>query len=203
MSKKYVVGLSGGIGSGKTVVSNHFAKLGVDVIDTDVIARKIVEPGAPALIELTAAFGSEILRASGELNRDVLRQRAFANNQSKAKLDQITHPAIYKEALLQIQASESAYCLVVVPLLNKESVFTSMMNRIVVVAADINTKIARVEKRSQLSREDVLQIIKTQLSDEQRAAFADDIIENNSTLEHVYTEAEKLHQRYLKLSMEA
>jgi len=200
MVKKYVVGLSGGIGSGKTVASDHFARLGVNVVDTDILARKIVEPGSPALIELSSVFGDEILSSLGELDRNELRKRAFASDESKAKLDKITHPAIYQEALKQIQASESPYCLVVVPLLNRESAFTSMMDRIVVVAADIETKIVRVEKRSQLSRDEVLQIMNTQLSDEQRAEFADDIIENNSTLEYVYSEVEKLHQTYLKLS---
>lgn len=200
MVKKYVVGLSGGIGSGKTVASDHFAKLGINVVDTDILARKVVEPGAPALIKLSSVFGDEILNSSGELDRNELRKRAFSNDESKAKLDQITHPAIYKEALEQIQASESTYCLVVVPLLNKESAFIAMMDRVVVVAADIETKIARVEKRSKLSRDEVLQIMNTQLSDEQRAEFADDIIENNSTLEHVYAEVEKLHEAYLELS---
>ncbi len=200
MIKKYVVGLSGGIGSGKTVASDHFAKLGVNVVDTDILARKIVEPGAPALIELSVAFGDVILNSLGELDRNELRKRAFSSDENKAKLDQITHPAIYKEALVQIEASESTYCLVVVPLLSKESAFTAMMDRIVVVAADIETKITRVEKRSQLSRNEVLQIMDTQLSDEQREEFADDIIENNSTLEHVYTEVERLHEIYIGLS---
>jgi len=200
MMKKFVVGLSGGIGSGKTVASDHFATLGVNVVDTDILARKIVEPGAPALIELSTVFGDEILNSSGELDRNELRKRAFENDESKAKLDQITHPAIYKEALEQIRASRSSYCLVVVPLLNKDSAFTAMMDRIVVVAANKETKISRVEKRSKLSRDEVLQIMNTQLSDRQRAEFADDIIKNNSTLEHVYAEVERLHETYLGLS---
>jgi len=200
VKRKYVVGLSGGIGSGKTVASDHFAKLGVNVVDTDVLARKIVKPGEPALDQLAEVFGNEIINASGELDRGELRKKAFADSESKAHLDKITHPAIYKEATKQITESESAYCLVVVPLLNRESAFTALMDRIVVVAADVETKINRVEKRSKLSREEVLQIMKTQLSDEQRAEFADDIIENNSTLEHVYAEVEKLHKAYLRLS---
>ena len=201
-SHKFTVGLSGGIGSGKTVASDHFATFGIDIIDTDVIARDIVKPNQPALVKLVSEFGNTILTDNGELNRAELRQIAFSNAQNKAKLDNITHPAIHKASLEKIAQSSSPYCIVVVPLLSKESAFSAMMDRILIVSAELETKISRVEKRSQLSREEVLRIMSTQLSDEQRAEFADDIIENNSSLKHVYTEVERLHQYYLKLSLE-
>jgi len=200
LNERLVIGLSGGIGSGKTVVSDHFSRLGVNIIDTDIIARQIVEPNKPTLLNLASEFGQDILTADGELDRTVLRQRAFSNNDNKKKLDQITHPAIHQASLELIQKAESPYCIVVVPLLTNKSAFISLMDRILIVNAELETKISRVKKRSQLSRKEVLRIMSTQLSDEQRSEFADDIIENNSTLEHVYAEVAKLHQRYLTLS---
>jgi len=196
----FVVGLSGGIGSGKTVASDHFASLGVNVVDTDIIARQIVEPGQPALTKLVLEFGDEILEPSGDLNRGMLRKIAFASAENKAKLDSITHPAIRLETLRQIEQCESNYCLVVVPLLTAESPFSKFMQRIVIVTADEEVKIDRVKKRSGLSREEVLKIMSTQLEDEDRLKFADDVIENNSTLKHVYAEVEKLHKHYTKLA---
>ena len=142
----YVIGLSGGIGSGKTVVSDHFASLGVSVVDTDVIARVIVEPGQPALVKLVEEFGDEILEPNGELSRGTLRKIAFASANNKAKLDSITHPAIRLETIRQIEQSESDYCLVVVPLLTADSPFSKFMQRIVIVTADKEVKINRVKK---------------------------------------------------------
>ena len=194
-----VIGLCGGIGSGKTVASDHFAELGVPIIDTDVIAREIVLPGKPALNALVKEFGQVILK-NNELDRGKLRELAFQSQASKAKLDAITHPAIRTETLAQIQQANSDYCLVVIPLLNAESSFMQGLDRVLVVTAGENTKIERVKQRSGLAKEEVLRIMATQLSDSERLKFADDVIENNSTLEHVYAEVEKLHQQYLTLS---
>jgi len=187
LTRSLVIGLSGGIGSGKTVVSNHFARLGIDIIDTDIIARQIVEPKTLTLLELARKFGQDILTPDGELNRAVLRQRAFSNTENKKALDQITHPAIYRASIEQIKQAQSPYCLVVVPLLTRESAFTSLMDRVLAVNAEFETKISRVKERSQLSREEVINIMKTQLNDDQRNEFSDDVIENNSTLEPPFT----------------
>lgn len=195
-----VIGLSGGIGSGKTVASDHFASLGVPIIDTDLIARQIVEPGKPALAALVAHFGPEITQKNGHLDRSALRELAFASPANKAKLDSITHPAIRQETLTQIQQHQSAYCIVVVPLLTADSPFRQVMERVLIVTAEQEIKIKRVKKRSGLSREDILRIMATQLSDEARLAFADDVIENNTSLAHVYAEVEGLHQVYLALA---
>ncbi len=195
-----VVGLSGGIGSGKTVVSDHFNALGAPVIDTDVIARQIVEPGSPALEQLCREFGNEILLSDGALNRGALRNIAFSSKQNKAKLDAITHPTIRDEATAQVNSLDATYCILVVPLLNAESTFQSLMGRILIVTANREVKIERVMKRSNLSREEVVSIMSTQLDDSQRLSFADDVIENNTSLNHVYIEVEKLHQRYESLS---
>lgn len=192
----YVIGLSGGIGSGKTVASDHFASLGIDVVDTDVIARLVVQPGQPALNELVNQFGNEILEPTGQLNRSALRIIAFSSKTNKAKLDSITHPAIRLETLSQIEKSNGRYCLVVVPLLTAESPFSKFMQRVLIVTADTEVKIQRVKQRSGLSRDEVINIMSTQLSDEDRLKFADDVIENNSTLDHVYQQVESLHRLY-------
>ncbi|GAA6139401.1 dephospho-CoA kinase [Arenicella sp. 4NH20-0111] len=195
-----IIGLSGGIGSGKTVVSDHFGHLGVSVVDTDVIARKVVEPGKPALDSLVQEFGSSILNSDGSLNRSNLRELAFASSSNKRRLDAITHPAIRIETVKQINQSEGSYCIVVVPLLYKESPFLAMMNRVLIVTADREVKIARVQKRNNFSRDQVIQIMDTQLSDEKRLEFADDVIKNDSSLEHVYREVEVLHETYSSLT---
>lgn len=200
MPMTYVIGITGGIGSGKTVASDHFASLGVPIIDTDVIARLIVEPEQPALQELVEAFGHSILLASGYLDRAQLRQLAFANDKSKATLDAITHPAIKRETLRQIQDANSPYCMVVVPLLTADSPFRALMKRVLVVTADKKVKIRRVQKRSGLELAEVEAIMKTQLNDTQRQQFADDIIVNNRAIIDVQQAVEKLHQQYLNLA---
>ena len=196
----YVIGLTGGIGSGKTLVSDHFASLEVPIIDTDIIARQIVEPGHEALAELTTYFGDNILLADGQLNRSELRSLAFASPKNKQALDNITHPAIRKETAQQIALVTDAYCLVVIPLLNKSSPFFSFLQRVLVVTANRDTKIERVKKRSNLTKQEVVQIMETQLDDTERLSFADDVIANDSTIEDAYEQVEKLHQTYLTLA---
>ncbi len=195
-----IIGLTGGIGSGKTVASDHFASLGVPVIDTDVIARQIVQAGQPALAQLVEVFGSSILLSDATLDRARLRELAFKNTQSKATLDAITHPAIRDETLRQIKAVHYPYCIVVVPLLSADSPFLEIMHRVIAVTCDADTRTQRVMQRSQLSRAEVQRIMATQLSDEQRVAFADDVIANDGSLEAVHRAVEKLHECYLSLA---
>ena len=196
----FVVGLTGGIGSGKTVVSDHFAEIGVPVIDTDVIAREVVEPGQPALAQLVDAFGAQILQADGSLDREALREIAFSDPENKRTLDSITHPAIRVTTFKQIVDCTYPYCVVVIPLLVADSPFFEFMQRVLVVTAEQETKIERVKQRSQLSREEVLQIMRNQISDEERLQFADDVIANDGTIEDAHAEVERLHQVYLELS---
>ena len=196
----FVIGLTGGIGSGKTVASDHFATLGVPIIDTDVIARTIVEPGQPALLSLVEFFGETILQSDGSLDRGELRKLAFANKENKQNLDSITHPAIRTEMFEQVSQANSAYCIVVIPLLTAGSVFSESLQRILVVTTELETKIKRVMKRSNLSREEVMRIMATQLSDEERLSFADDVINNDGSIEDAHSKVEKLHNFYLSLS---
>jgi len=196
----YIVGLTGGIGSGKTLISDHLGSLGTTVIDTDVIARKIVEPGQAALNALVSQFGEQILLGNGELNRAALREIAFSSPTNKKALDHITHPAIRAETNKQISDAITPYCLVVVPLLDKTSPFMALMQRVLVVTAQKETKIARVKQRSNLTPEEVERIMATQLDDQERLSFADDVIENNGSIEKAKEMAEQLHQRYINLS---
>lgn len=199
MSTSLVIGLTGGIGSGKTLASDHFATLGVDIIDTDVIARTIVEPGQPALIKLSEKFGNHIINKSGTLDRDALRSIAFSNKENKAALDAITHPEIRQQTLRELDASTSPYCIIVVPLLSAGSPFLKLMDRVIVVTAERATKVERVKIRSKLNDDEVERIMSTQLTDEQRLEFADDVIANNSSKEAVYKKVELLHRQYLSL----
>lgn len=199
--KAYVVGLTGGIGSGKTVASDRFKALGAHIIDTDIIAREVVEPGSPTLTQLVDAFGEQILQKNGSLDRTVLREIAFSSPENKAQLDSITHPAIRIETLKQIADADFPYCVVVVPLLSPNSGFSSFMQRVLAVSTDKQTKVERVKKRSHLSEEEVLAIMNTQLSDAEREEFADDIIRNDGTIEEAQALVDQLHEQYLELSM--
>ena len=196
----FVVGLTGGIGSGKTVVSDHFASLGVPVVDTDVIAREIVEPGQAALAALVEEFGQQILTEDGALDRAAMREIAFSSDRNKSRLDAITHPAIRKKTFADIQTADYPYCIVVIPLLTAESAFTALLDRVVSVTVDRETRIQRVQKRSGLSREEVERIMATQLSDEERLAFSDDVISNDGSISDAHRRVEELHQLYFELS---
>ena len=196
----FVVGLTGGIGSGKTVVSDYFSEIGVSVIDTDVIARTIVKPGESALTNLVNAFGEEILQENGELDRAALRTIAFSTPENKASLDAITHPAIRVETLKQLSASESPYNVVVIPLLVPNSEFALLVQRTLVVTANHATKVARVMKRNSISKQEVERIMSTQISDTERLNFADDVIVNDGTIVEAQQKAELLHKKYLDLS---
>ena len=195
----YVIGLTGGIGSDKTVVSDHFGSLGVPIIDTDIIAREIVEIGEPALQRLADAFGKEVLLADGNLNRDALRSLAFASKENKALLDSITHPAIGEKTMERIVQVNFLYCILVVPLLTPDSKFMQLMQRILVVTADHETKLVRVAKRSGLSHAETERIMETQLSDKERLTLADDTIANDGTIKEAQRRVEELHQQYLSI----
>ncbi len=198
----FIVGLTGGIGSGKTVCSDHFDALGVPVIDTDIIAREIVEPGQPALQQLVDAFGRSILNQDQTLDRSALRKIAFASAEAKLKLDQITHPAIYDLTISKVSEVTFPYCVLVIPLLNSDSAYLDFLRRVLVVTAARETKIERVKKRSKLSRDEVVRIMETQLSDGDRLKIADDIIENDASLAEAQQQVEVLHKKYLELGLQ-
>jgi dephospho-CoA kinase len=194
-----VIGLTGGIGSGKTTVANGFEKLGAPLIDADLIARELVEPGQTALEEIRAVFGAACLTKEGRLDRAHIRQRIFANDSLRQRLEAILHPKIrnrIKDLIAEVQA---AYCIVVIPLL-LETGQNDLVDRILVVDAPEKEQIKRVAARDKLSHNAIIKIMHTQADRETRLAAADDIIVNNSDLETLTCHIRSLHRRYLELS---
>jgi len=192
------VGLTGGIGSGKSTVSNIFRKLDVPVIDADEIARMIVTPGQPAHAEILDKFGHEILTPSGELDRKKLRKQIFSDPDKKLMLESILHPLIYQEILDSCSQINSPYCLVVVPLL-LETAGEKYVDRILVVDCDEEDQITRALARDNTSRDDIIRIMGSQISREERLARADDRIYNNHDLNHLQKQVTDLHKIYLSL----
>lgn len=197
----FVVGLTGGIGSGKTAVSDRFAKLGVAVIDADIAARVVVEPGRPALAKIAEHFGSETITASGELDRGKLRALVFQNETERKWLEALLHPLIGEEIVTQIQVATSPYAMLVSPLLIETSQ-RQLTQRVLVVDVPVEVQIARTIARDNNSEDQVKAIIASQASREQRLAAADDVISNDLGLEYLDEQVQILHQKYLTLAGE-
>lgn len=197
---KYVVGLTGGIGSGKTTVSDIFAELNIDIIDADIAARMVVAPGSKALIAIKQHFGAEILDRQGQLNRSKLRSRIFSNEQDKTWLNNLLHPLIRQEILAQIAQAKSSYCLLVAPLLLENNLH-KLVNRVLVVNVDEAQQVARTVARDPSSAAEVKRIIASQMPSEQRLSFADDIINNQDvSLADIRQQVLNLDQKYRALS---
>lgn len=193
------VGLTGGIGSGKSTVSNFFAQLGVPIVDADVIARQLVEPGQAALRQLCSAFGGEILNQDGSLNRPRLRQLAFSNATKKQRLDAIMHPLIFDEIQTQVSNVDSVYCILAIPLL-LESAKKYAVDRVLVVDCSERTQLQRVLERDKVGEEQALAIIGTQADRHDRLTAADDIIYNDDSVAHLAEQVKNLHNSYLLLA---
>lgn len=195
----FTVALTGGIGSGKSTVANAFAALGVEIIDADVIAREVVEPGTPALQAIVKRHGESILTAEGTLYRARLREIIFQQPQEKNWLNQLLHPLINaRTQQLRAQAS-SSYILWVVPLLIENNL-QHQANRVLVVDVDEAVQLQRTRQRDGVSLSQAQRILAAQVSREQRLACADDIIDNSGTPEQVLPRVAELHQRYLRLA---
>jgi len=198
----YIVGLTGGIGSGKSIVSELFAKLGVPVIDTDVIAHKLTVRDQPAFEQIVATFGERILTPQGDLDRGQLRELVFDNNDQRLVLESILHPLIKQSVLEQIHGLHAAYCIVVVPLLVEKG-WQSLVDRILVVDASETEQRQRVKTRNALPDDQIDAIMRQQATRDQRLSQADDVIINNETLSHVEMQVQKLHLKYLELARTA
>lgn len=193
----YVVAITGGIGSGKTTIANQFAALGIEVVDADVIAREVVEPGTPALAAIVSHFGSDILNAQGELDRRALRDRIFNHQEEKLWLNALLHPLIRQEMLRQCAAASSPYCLLVVPLL-VENRLTGLADRVLVIDVDEETQIERTCRRDGVSRAQAQAILASQANRAERLAAADDVLDNQSgTSETIQARILALHETYL------
>ena len=176
-----IIGLTGGIGSGKTAVSDHFAALGVPVVDTDLISRQLVEPGQPLLKIIIREFGESYLDASGRLDRAALRRLIFSQPQARRKLESILHPAIRQEAKRQLAQMQADYAILVIPLLVENSA-DYPLDRILVVDAPESQQIKRVMQRDGSSMESTQKILHNQASRAQRLSLADDVITNDADL---------------------
>ena len=193
------MGLTGGIGSGKTTVANGFSALGVPVIDTDQLARELVEPGQPALNEIIATFGSEAITADGHLDRDYMRQLIFTDSERKSQLEAILHPRIRQRIRTLLADIRSPYCIVVIPLL-LEARQMDLVDRILVVDLPENEQLTRVAARDSLSDNAVMAIINSQTDRNTRLAAADDIIVNDRGMSELTGSIQKLHRRYMDIT---
>lgn len=196
---RYTVALTGGIGSGKTTVANAFANRGVEIVDADIIARQIVNPGQPALSAIAVKFGEAVLQQDGTLNRAALRQRIFTSPADKAWLNGLLHPLIHAETRRQLALTQSEWCLWVVPLL-VENNLQHMANRVLVVDINRDTQLARTIARDGVSAEHAEHILAAQVTRERRLAIADDIIDNSGLPEDLATQVALLDQHYRQLS---
>jgi len=194
-----VIGLTGGIGSGKSTVAEMFAALGVPVIDMDHIARHVVEPGQPALTQITHEFGTNVLGADGHLNRRRLRELIFDSAEKRRSLEAILHPLIRQETERQLAKLDTAYCVIVIPLL-LEANQRSLVDRILVVDVPETLQITRTMQRDGASTEEVQKILVAQMDRNSRLAAADDVIDNSAGLEKTRIRVAELDQQYRSLA---
>jgi dephospho-CoA kinase len=192
----FVVGLTGGIGSGKTAVSDHFQSLGICVVDADLASRVVVEPGRPALEKIAEHFGSEMLLPDGNMNRALMREKIFANPDEKRWLEALLHPLIREEIVAGLENASSPYALLVSPLL-VEAGQNALTQRVLVVDVPEELQLSRTMSRDSNSADQVRAIMASQASREQRLGYADDVIVNDSSLEALQQKVEELHQSYL------
>lgn len=195
----YIVGLTGGIGCGKTTVSNLFHAFGVPVIDADIVARQVVAPGSPCLSTITEHFGPDILLENGELNRSLLRQKVFSNTEDKTWLDNLLHPAIRQRILTELAGVQSAYAILVAPLL-LENGLEQYVQRVLVIDVPESVQVKRTLTRDNTSEQQVKAIMAAQLPRQERLNRADDIITNDSSVAELAPKVAALHQQYLQLA---
>jgi dephospho-CoA kinase len=192
------IGLTGGIGSGKSTVANLFKALGVPVVDADAIAHRLTQPGAPATRQILAAFGPEIAEDNG-INRKRLAQRVFSDPQERARLEAILHPLVRAAMQQEVRQIQAPYCLLVIPLLI-ETGQRDLVDRILAVEAEVGIRLRRVQARDGRSEAEIRAIQANQASSAARRAAADDLIQNDGDLEQLSTQVAALHTRYLRLA---
>lgn len=198
----FIVGLTGGIGSGKTAVSDRFAALGVKVVDADVASRVVVEPGQPALKAIAAHFGEHIIGSDGGLDRAALRKIVFAQPEERTWLEQLTHPLINAYIKDELGSAESDYAMLAHPLLVETKQY-HICNRVLAVDVPETLQIERTMARDGNDRNQVEAIIAAQATREQRLEVADDVLVNDQDLAHIDAEVSKLHKRYQQLALDA
>jgi len=198
--KPYTVGLTGGIGSGKSVVAGLFAKLGVDVIDTDEIAHELTRPRGEAIAAIRASFGEDAIAADGSLDRARMRKLAFGDARARKKLEAILHPLIRTESERRAGRARSPYAILVIPLLVESGVDRSRYARVLVVDCPEAQQVERVVRRSKLPEAEIRAILASQATREQRLAAADDVIDNGGPLGALEDQVSRLNEQYLTLA---
>ena len=199
MPSTLTVGLTGGIASGKSLVASAFQRLGVTIIDADVVARDIVEPGQPALAEIVSRFGDDIVDDEGRLKRRDLREIVFADDAARSDLEGITHPRIREELARRRDAAQSDYCLLVVPLLVKSSMI-DLVDRVLVVDAPEGVQMERLMSRDDIDEDLAQRMIAAQDARGERLAMADDVLINTGPRKDIADLAAALHAGYLRLA---
>ena len=197
----FVVGITGGIGSGKSVVAEMLGRLGAEIVDTDAIAHELTVSAGAAMPLLIGRFGEQMVRPDGSLNRDAMRQRVFADPAVRRDLESILHPLIRAESERRCARSRAPYVVLAVPLLVEALAdYRAKINRILVVDCDEELQLARVQARSGLSEAEVRAIMASQASRAERLAVADDVIDNDHDLESLQARVSLLHARYVALA---
>ncbi|MBL4857482.1 MAG: dephospho-CoA kinase [Idiomarina sp.] len=192
----YVVGVTGGIGSGKSAATAEFEKLGITVIDADIVSRQVVMPGTPCLRAIAEHFGRDLLTDKGELDRKALRQKVFSDPAEKDWLNSLLHPAIREEILTQLVQASSPYVILSAPLL-LENNLDKYCQRVLVVDVPEELQLQRTIQRDESPKEEVEAIMKAQLSRKARLRKADDILNNEGSIDQLRRQVNQLHQRYL------
>ena len=201
MQDPFILGLTGGIGSGKSAASHWFETQGIQVVDADIVAREVVEPDQPALHAIHAAFGDWVLDKTGALNRKALREHIFQHVDARKILESITHPAIRQSILQQLQATTSPYVILVSPLL-LETNQHELTDQVLLIDASEDLQIERASQRDRQSIQQIQHIIQAQMPRKQKQQLAHDIVLNDGHLNHLYAHLEPLHQKYLSMAQQ-
>lgn len=195
----FILGLTGGIGSGKSAASDYFAKQGVVIVDSDQVARDVVQPGQPAWQAILDRYGNDVLLEDQSLNRAWLRKKVFAEPEERAWLESQTHPRIREATIKQLQEATSAYVILASPLLF-ESKQSALVTRTLVIDVPEDIQLIRASSRDKNEAEQIRKIMAAQISRQERLKHADDIVDNSGSLEALYAKLAPLHQRYLEMS---
>jgi len=195
----FILGLTGGIGSGKSAASSYFESLGITVVDADIVAREVVEPGQTAWQAIKDRFGSDALLPDETLNRAWLRQKVFAEPEERKWLESVTHPAIRDSLIQQLSNAQSAYAILASPLLF-ESGQSALVNRTLVVDVPLETQVQRACNRDDNDEAQIRRIIAAQMPRQERCDKADDVVDNSGLLEDLYQQLQPLHEQYLLLA---
>ena len=199
----FVVGLTGGIGSGKSAAAAEFERLGATVVDTDAIAHELTQSGGAAIAEIQRTFGPELIGPSGAMDRKKMRERVFADPAARKKLEGLLHPLIREESGRRIARAQGPYVIHVVPLLVESPDYRSRVHRVLVVDVPEEIQVERVALRNGLSEAEVRAILAAQATRAQRLAAADDVIENRGTIDALREQVAALHRKYLEYSKAA